>query len=563
MVKDIVVKPISESLDYILEHRCSVVRFGEGEMDIIAGHNIAFQDYDEELAAGLRELLRQESDEQLMVCLPDVFTGLDRYTEQASFFWGGANAHIERYQEFYEELTTASWYGSSFISRPYIDLADKSQSATYFDQLKAIWQGQDVLIVEGATTRSGIGSDLFEGATSLTRVVCPSRNAFAHYDDIAAAIRQHGQGKLVLLMLGPTAKILSYRLAKEGFWCIDIGHIDSEYEWFLMGATEKVRLGNKHTAEHNYDEGIEFTNIKTYDQQVVDFVPKPLVSAIVPVYNVEEYLEQCVNSLKAQTYTNIEIILVNDGSTDRSGELCQRLASTDARIKVIEKENGGLSDARNFGLEASSGDYVTFIDSDDFVTENYIQRLCQGAVVHGARIVVGEYYRLSEGMFYYHSINDDMEQLSSTAYLDKIFIAETVAFVTAWGKLFERELFNGEFPIRFPVGYIAEDKFVTYLLAWKADQILYLHESLYCYRDRLGSITNNGVSLKRASDDIEACETRIADLILTGYDLKHAVAWYQYILVVHEEYLRYAGLTDNPTYQKIKKKIALFKQEYR
>lgn len=557
-MKEYIVKPVLETLDMMLANQCSVARFGEAELRLIAGHDAPLQEYDERLASDLRELLGQESTEQLLVCLPDVFDGKARFAPVANV----SESHVERYASFYEEFAGATWYGSSFVSRPYSSSVDKSQGLALVEQLKAIWKDQDVLVVEGATTRSGLGNDLFDGVNSLSRIVCPAKNAYAHYEDIAEAIRQHGQNKLVILMLGPTATVLAYRLSQEGFWTLDLGHLDSEYEWLLAEGDKPIKLTNKHTAGYD-DTDLVFDNLLTYDKQVVDFFPKPLVSIVVPIYNVEQYLEQCVNSLTAQTYTNIEIILVNDGSTDGSGEICQRLATTDTRIKVIEKENGGLSDARNVGLEASVGAYVTFIDSDDFVTDTYVQRLCQGALIHGARIVVGEHYRLSDGMFYFHSGDLHLEEMTPTTYLDKIFAAETVTFVTAWGKLFDRTLFDGDYPIRFPVGYVAEDKFVTYLLAWKTDKVLYLREPLYCYRHREGSITSSGVSLSRASNDIEACETRIADLILTGYDLTRAVHWYQYILLVHEEYLRYAGLTDNPLYQKIKKKIALFKHEYR
>lgn len=553
MSREIKVKSIADSLDYILEHRCSVARFGDGEIELMAGHSIPYQEYNEQLAARLREIIALESNEQFLVCIPDVFENLERYNEQARHFWSGDNAHFDHYGEFYNTNCQASWYGSTFISRPYIDLADKSQSAIYFEQLKTIWQGQDVLIVEGTTTRSGVGNDLFAGVKSLSRVVCPSTNAYSHYDAIAAAIRQHGQGKLVLLMLGPTAKVLSYDLAKEGFWTIDIGHIDSEYEWFLMGATEKIELQQKQTID-----------LTAYDRQVVDFIPKPLVSVIVPVYNVQAYLKQCIHSLMQQTYENLEIILVNDGSTDGSDLICEQLSQEDFRIKFINKDNTGVSDSRNIALDLATGDYVTFVDSDDFISENYVERLCQAAIVHRAKIVVGEYYRLSDANFWFHTSESYVKYVDSIEYLDKMFIAETLAFVIACGSLFDRELFNGQFPIRFPKDFIVgEDKSVTYLLALKTDQIVYVHEPLYCYRHREGSATTASTSLKRASDDITATEQQISDLVLAGYDLKHIISWYQYILLVHKEHLRAAGLTDNPLYQKIKKKIALFKHEYR
>lgn len=262
----ITVLPISESLDYILKHQSSVARFGDGEMDIMAGHSIPYQNYDPALAAELKAVYQRPSDERFVVCQSDVFEKLERYNDAAQQFWLG---HLSHYEHFYKEWSTNSWYGSTFISRPYIDLADKSVSAAYFEQLKELWKDKDILIVEGQTSRSGVGNDLFEQARTITRIIGPSRNAYAAIDALEAAVYEHGKGKLVLLMLGPTAKALAYRLAQKGYWAIDIGHIDSEYEWFKMGATSKVKLSHKHTAEHNFDENIIFTQDHEYEQQIV------------------------------------------------------------------------------------------------------------------------------------------------------------------------------------------------------------------------------------------------------------------------------------------------------
>lgn len=260
------VKPISQSLDYILEHSCSVARFGDGEMDIIAGHSIPYQDYDPQLASELKEILGLESNQHFMVCLSDVFENRERYTDACNHFWEG---HLQHYQDYYRQICKAPWYGSTFISRPYIDLADKSVSAGYFQNLKQIWIDKDILIVEGKTSRSGVGNDLFQEAKSIQRIICPSKNAYSQIEDILAAIQTYGQDKLVLLMLGPTAKVLAYRLSKTGMQAIDIGHIDSEYEWFTMQAQTKIKLQHKHTAEHNFDQDIIFTEDQEYLQQIV------------------------------------------------------------------------------------------------------------------------------------------------------------------------------------------------------------------------------------------------------------------------------------------------------
>ena len=264
--RQISVLSIDQSLDYLLEKGASVVRFGDGEMDLVAGRSIVYQDFDPELSARLREIMSMESNERLMICLPDVFTGLERYSIDAQNFW---KVHLYYHLADYQEICRAPWYGSTFISRPYIDLEDKTPSAGYFAKLKQLWQDKDLLIVEGLTSRSGVGNDLFDGARSIKRIICPSRNAFSKLESIKQAVREHADNRLILTMLGPTAKVLVYDLVQEGYRALDIGHIDSEYEWFQMGATHKVKLSHKHTAEHNFDQDIEFRDDQAYDSQIV------------------------------------------------------------------------------------------------------------------------------------------------------------------------------------------------------------------------------------------------------------------------------------------------------
>jgi len=265
--RQISVLSIDQSLDYLLEKGASVVRFGDGEMDLIAGRSIVYQDFDPELSSRLREIMSMESNERLMICLPDVFTGLERYSIDAQNFW--SLNHLPHFLEKYKNICRAPWYGSTFISRPYIDLEDKTPSAGYFAKLKQLWQDKDLLIVEGLTSRSGVGNDLFDGARSIKRIICPSRNAYSKLEAIKQAVREHADNRLILTMLGPTAKVLVYDLVQEGYRALDIGHIDSEYEWFQMGARHKVKLSHKHTAEHNFDQDIEFRDDQAYDSQIV------------------------------------------------------------------------------------------------------------------------------------------------------------------------------------------------------------------------------------------------------------------------------------------------------
>lgn len=262
----IIVKDIDQTLDYIIENQSSIIRFGDGEMDLMLGKSIPYQVYDENLASQLKEIISLQSDEKLVIGLPNVFADRSNFTPAAEAFWKG---HLEHHLKDYVELAGADWYGTTFVSRPYIDYVDKSQSFSQFEKLKQIWKNEDILIVEGVTSRSGVGNDLFDGANSIKRIICPSHNAYARIEEIQEAVLQYAENRLILCMLGPTAKILSYNLFKKGYRVLDIGHIDSEYEWMKMGADTKVKLHHKHTAEHNFDQDIEFIEDETYNRQVL------------------------------------------------------------------------------------------------------------------------------------------------------------------------------------------------------------------------------------------------------------------------------------------------------
>ena len=262
----IIVKDIDQTLDYIIENQSSIIRFGDGEMDLILGKSIPYQVYDENLASQLKKIIALQSDKKLVIGLPNVFSDRSNFTPAAESFWQG---HLEQHLKDYVELASADWYGTTFVSRPYIDYVDKSKSFSQFEKLKQIWENQDILIVEGVTSRSGVGNDLFDGATSIKRIICPSHNAYSRIEEIQEAVLQYAENRLILCMLGPTAKILSYNLFKKGYRVLDIGHIDSEYEWMKMGADTKVKFNHKHTAEHNFDQDIEFIEDETYNSQVV------------------------------------------------------------------------------------------------------------------------------------------------------------------------------------------------------------------------------------------------------------------------------------------------------
>lgn len=226
----------------------------------------------------------------------------------------------------------------------------------------------------------------------------------------------------------------------------------------------------------------------------------PLVSIIIPVYNVEPYIRRCVYSVINQTYNNLEIILVNDGSNDNSPQICDELAKIDKRIIVIHKKNGGLSDARNAGLDICRGEFISFIDSDDWVNENFIKTLLSQALKLNADIIIGENIR-TDGIIPVFTQAPQTKLYSAKEALLHLFSQNHVAFVISCGKLYKRNLFSS---LRFPIGKYHEDEFTTYILFYKSKKIVYTTEILYYYYQRAGSI----VSTRHPWDVLEYLEQR-------------------------------------------------------
>lgn len=210
-----------------------------------------------------------------------------------------------------------------------------------------------------------------------------------------------------------------------------------------------------------------------------------LVSIIVPIYNVSKYIEQCLYSIKKQTYQNLEVILVNDGSTDDSPSLCIPFLD-DKRFKLLNKKNGGLSDARNFGYSHSSGKYVIFIDSDDFCDKNMILSLVNNLINNNCEIsICGTYKFYSDEIIFENQKREPLMILSKIDAIKGIYDFDRYG-VGVWNKLFKREILEG---IPFPVGKISEDYFVMYKYFNKADRICYDSTPYYYYRQRNDSIT--------------------------------------------------------------------------
>ena len=245
-----------------------------------------------------------------------------------------------------------------------------------------------------------------------------------------------------------------------------------------------------------------------------------LISLVVPIYNVENYLRMCLDSIEHQTYSNIEVLLINDGSLDSSGEICQEYVARDSRFRYFEKENGGLSDARNYGIDRSKGEFLTFIDSDDWIEPTYVEDMYQAALNNNSEIVISNYkrfdvkenhYLIHVGDNYYEETYEGKELINRLPLLER----RDYSFVTSWGILFSRSLFDN---IKFPKGKLTEDSRTNYKLFAKSSRSTYINKSLYMYRiGREGSIINT-VTEKFLIDKLECVLERLAIYTIKGWN---------------------------------------------
>ena len=219
---------------------------------------------------------------------------------------------------------------------------------------------------------------------------------------------------------------------------------------------------------------------------------KPLISVIVPVYKVEEYLPRCVDSLLVQTYTHLQIILVDDGSPDRCGEICDAYAQKDRRIQVIHKENGGLSSARNAGLEIAEGEFITFLDSDDWIEPDAYETMLNLALEHGVKLVCCGRWDVYGEKRVLGLCPEKEEKISGEELAGRIFLWDHMDSA-AWDKMYHASLLKD---IRYPVGKICEDIPVTYRIALNAGEAVLCPKPFINYYHRPNSITTAVLSDK-------------------------------------------------------------------
>ena len=261
------------TMEYILKNKCSVSRYGDGEFGIMMRFsNIGFQESSEALSEKLHDVLKNPPDDCL-ICVPDVFGSLAIYNENSRHFW-------KRWLERNDNRRTVSVilrecrgqayrFGNALFTRPYIEYPDEKNALTIFPLIKKLWNNRDVLIVEGTQTRIGVNNDLLDNAASVHRILAPAVNAFGKYSEIISATEKVAGDKLILLALGPTATVMACELCRKGYWAIDIGHIDIEYEWFLRKATEKIAIPGKYTNEAKDGSIISGCHDPVYQKQII------------------------------------------------------------------------------------------------------------------------------------------------------------------------------------------------------------------------------------------------------------------------------------------------------
>lgn len=262
------------------------------------------------------------------------------------------------------------------------------------------------------------------------------------------------------------------------------------------------------------------------------------ISVIVPVYNAEKYIEQCVKSILSQSYQNLELVLINDGSTDQSPAILERLGELDDRIRVFHKENGGEGTTRNLGVSVALGDYLIFVDADDWIDHNHIERLHEVLLRTESDIAVTNFTPFIEetGVYQIHlSPEDYYEEVHSPQEWFQMQYGKghhlSQCFTVPWVKLYKKSLFE---TVRYPehVKHAADD-YTTWKLYLLADKIVYINEASYVYRENASSLTQTGDSAQVFS--FKPVEERLTTLSSIGFDVSNEVAAYEWRLRIHRQ----------------------------
>lgn len=269
-LKALHIMSMNETLRYVIANRCSMTRYGDGEFLVMGGGGNGFQKEDKKLALRLCQIL-QEPLPNLLICIPSFLKDVTPFVMNSRLTGLGFNySHLKNCVMPY--VPTSYIYGDAFVTRFYMAWRNKNHVVEHVKNLKQLWEGEDLLIVEGRGSRLGVGNNLFDNVKSISRILCPQENAYDKYDEILNEVNNYCHGRLVILALGMTATVLAYDLSKKGIRALDLGHVDVEYEWFIMKATKKVPIPNKVMAEVAGGKNVTSSNDTTYLNQIISYV---------------------------------------------------------------------------------------------------------------------------------------------------------------------------------------------------------------------------------------------------------------------------------------------------
>ena len=260
-----------------------------------------------------------------------------------------------------------------------------------------------------------------------------------------------------------------------------------------------------------------------------------LISVIVPIYNVENYLRMCLDSIQNQTYTNFECLLINDGSPDSSAEICREYVDKDSRFRYFEKENGGVSSARNLGMKCANGDYITFVDPDDWLDPDYLEILYLKMMEYDADVAIATYkkYSVSDGCYYFHVLDQDYYEKPYRESFDS-------TFNVSWGKLFKRSLlYSLVFNEQRVMGEDLEFNFKVFL---RLNKCLYIHKPLYNFRQHNSSTRARILTDKDLMDDLEIRMERVPYLLVRNIDPQTYIEKTKEFLKVRIQYKEELGI---------------------
>lgn len=269
------IEPAEKIVDLICEKKASLARFGDNEFELILGRRRTnYQEVNADLGIKLKQVLNSNNN-NLLIAIADNYGDLSEYTDIAALAIRQYLGNGVR-QEHMKLLDLSRTYYDAYISRPYYMYRNKEDAINKFQNVKRIWDKRDLLIVEGEHTRFGVGNDLLDNANEINRILTLDKDCYKLYDKVLSCAKKYADNKLILIILGPVATIMSYDLSNEGYWAVDIGQLDIEYEWYLRKVEKRCDIPYKTVSEViKYDEIKTDDNceyIKKYRKEIVEFV---------------------------------------------------------------------------------------------------------------------------------------------------------------------------------------------------------------------------------------------------------------------------------------------------